>query len=84
MIVSKLQAFIDSPLTKAADAAAVVTGTATAAAHMFPDFRESLHDWALVFVDIAPIATVFWLLIQGVCKIIVTYHTVTDSGEGEE
>ena len=85
MLISKLQSFVDSPLTKAVDAVAVVTGTATAVVQSFPVIRSELHDWASVFVDIAPITTVFWLVIQGVCKIIVTYHTVhPDDDEGDE
>ena len=87
MIISRLQSFVDSPITKTVDAAAVATGAATALVGQLPDFRASLHEWGLVAVDIIPIATVLWLLLQGVCKVIVTYHAVhpvPDEAEGDE
>lgn len=72
MIIQRLQQFIESPYSKAADIAAV----ATSASYYFPGPRQALHELGGLFTDIAPIAAVLWLLVQIVCKVIVTAHHI--------
>lgn len=79
MFVQKLQDFIDHPATRIMDGAAL----ATAAVSAMPGFRDTLHDLGSMATDIAPIGAVLWLAVQIVCKIIVTYHNVTDDEESE-
>lgn len=70
MLMRVVSNFIEHPITKVADAAAVVTS----AAYFVPGWRAAIHEWSIIAADIAPILAVLWLSVQVVCKIIVTRH----------
>ena len=61
--------FIEHPVTKVADAAAV----ATSAALVVPEWRASLHEAGILASDVAPIFAVVWLAVQIICKVAVTW-----------
>ena len=78
MFIQRLQVVIDHPLTKVVDTAAI----ATSAAYFFPNTRAQIHELGIIFTDLAPIAAFIWLLVQTICKVIVTAHTLADKDEG--
>jgi hypothetical protein len=80
MFIHRIQDFIDHPLTRVVDGAAV----ATSAAYFFPDARAAIHEWGIVFTDLAPIAAFVWLVIQSICKVIVTAHTLAEKDKDDE
>jgi hypothetical protein len=84
MLVQRLQDFVDHPLTKWVDVAALTTSAASAASYVYPDFRAAVHEWGIIFTDLAPIAAFFWLIVQIVCKIVLTVMTVFSSKDEDK
>ncbi len=68
MPLRMVENFVDHPVTKLVDAAAVATG----AAYVVPEWRSAIHEWGLISGDLAPIFAVVWLAVQIICKIMVT------------
>ena len=68
MPMRMVENFVEHPVTKLVDAAAIATG----AAYVVPEWRSAIHEWGLISGDLAPIFTVVWLAVQINCKIIVT------------
>ncbi len=68
MPLQTIENFVEHPITKFVDAAALATG----AAYVVPEWRAAIHEWGLLAGDIAPIFAVVWLAVQIVCKIAVT------------
>ena len=76
MPLRMVENFVDHPVTKVVDAAAVATG----AAYIVPEWRSAIHECGLLAGDIAPIFAVFWLAVQIICKIVVTWKGNNASG----
>jgi hypothetical protein len=80
MFIQKLQDFVEHPITQKIDLAAITTATAYA----FPEVRAEIHDLAPLFADLASYLVFVWLLTQIICKIVVTYATVTQGAPEKE
>ena len=80
MFINRLQDFVEHPLTQKVDFAAL----ATIGVYLFPNSRAALHEWSIVATDIAPIAAVIWLVVQTLCKIIVTHHALQKPEDGDD
>lgn len=68
MALRIVENFVDHPITKVVDAAAVATG----AAYVVPEWRTAIHEWGLMAGDVARIFAIVWLAVQIVCNILVT------------
>ena len=79
MPIRMVEHFIEHPLTKLVDAAAVATG----AAYVVPEWRAAIHEWGLIAGDVAPIFAVAWLAVQIVCKIYVTCKSGEAKADGK-
>jgi hypothetical protein len=69
MPLRMVEHFVDHPVTRVVDAAALATGVA----YVVPEWRAAIHEWGLLAGDIAPIFAVVWLAVQIVCKIMVMW-----------
>jgi hypothetical protein len=78
MPLRTVETFVDHPVTRVVDAAALATGVA----YVVPEWRAAIHEWGLLAGDIAPIFAVVWLAVQIVCKIMVTRKGRGDEADG--